>query len=79
MEIPEDEEPADGEVEAISAADLAGLEEEMLSAGMRAEETPSSGSSEGSAEVSTPSVTGSLDGLAESNETPADSDVGSEA
>ena len=76
LETPEDEEPVEGELDAISAADLAGLEEEMLLAGMSTGETPPSESAEEPVEVHTMSATQTLDEVTESNESTADSDVG---
>jgi hypothetical protein len=55
---------------------MAGLEEEMLSAGRAAEETHSSQAVGGSAEVPTLSAAEALYGSIESNETPTNSDVG---
>ena len=72
LEIPEGEELTEDEVDAISAADLEGLEEELMAAGMVAEGTPSSDPSEELAEVPSQAVT-------EANETPAGSDLGPEA
>jgi small subunit ribosomal protein S2 len=72
LEIPEGEELTEDEVDAISAADLEGLEEELMAAGMVAEGTRSSDPSEELAEVPSQAVT-------EANETPAGSDLGPEA